>query len=72
MIEKTQVVLEIENGYEIRDRAFELALEAINTMPAIADEGNESPEAMIAITMKLANEIYVFLKGQAVKGQAKK
>ena len=47
----------------LRDRAFCLALEAIETMPAIADESNETPESMIAITMKLANEIFNFLKG---------
>ena len=64
MDDKPQVVVEITNDYELRDRAFELALEAINTMPAIADESNETPESMIAITMKLANEIYNFLKGQ--------
>lgn len=64
MDDKPQVVVEITNGYELRDRAFELALEAINTMPAIADESSETPESMIAITMKLTNEIYNFLKGE--------
>lgn len=63
-MEKPQVVLETAHGYEIRDRAFELALDAIATMPAIADENNEPPERMIAITMRLANEIYNFLKGE--------
>lgn len=65
MSDKPQVIVEIETGYELRDRAFELALQAIETMPAIADENNETPDSMIAITMKLANEIYNFLKGQA-------
>jgi len=60
----TQVLVQTTNEYERRDRAFELALETINVMPAIADESNETPESMIAITLKLANEIYKFLDAQ--------
>jgi len=60
----TQVLVQTTNEYERRDRAYELALETINVMPAIADESNETPESMIAITLKLANEIYKFLDAQ--------
>lgn len=61
----TEVIVQTTNDYERRDRAYELALETINTMPAIADESNETPDSMIAITLKLANEIYKFLSDRA-------
>jgi hypothetical protein len=61
----TEVIVQTTNDYERRDRAYELALETINVMPAIADESNETPESMIAITLKLANEIYKFLDAKA-------
>lgn len=62
-MEKIPAVVEIASDYDMRDRAFMLTIDAIETMPAIVDECNETPESMIAITMKLANEIYNFLKG---------
>lgn len=61
----TEVIVQTTNDYERRDRAYELALETINTMPAIVDESNETPDSMIAITLKLANEIYKFLSDRA-------
>lgn len=61
----TEVIVQTTNDYERRDRAYELALETINTMPAIADESTETPDSMIAITLKLANEIYKFLSDRA-------
>lgn len=61
----TEVIVQTTNDYERRDRAYELALETINTMPAIADESNETPDSMIAITLKLANAIYKFLSDRA-------